>query len=434
MTNNTSSCDSQCGSCSQSQSCSEAPVDFSEKPHDLSQIKKVIGVVSGKGGVGKSLVTSLLAVAMRKLGYKTAILDADVTGPSIPKAFGITEKLSVAESGVFPSKSKSGISVVSINLLLHNDTDPVVWRGPILANTVKQFWKDVIWGDLDFLFVDMPPGTGDVPLTVFQSLPLNGIVVVTSPQELVSMIVGKAVNMANMMRIPILGLVENMSYFECPDNGKKYHLFGESRVEETAKRHKIPLLGRLPIDPRFSKACDHGSIEAVETDALKAATGLLESLLDTPAKSQEESQSPCATLCGLGANPQKEPSLLIALPCKGTQIEEHFGHCENFRIFTVENGTITKEESIPNPGHKPGFLPNFLADRGVKIMIASGMGGGAIDIFEERKVKVVLGATGEARAAVEAYLQGQLESTGSACEHHDHDHDQAHDNGHTPAK
>ena len=292
MTNNTSSCDSQCGSCSQSQSCSEAPVDFSEKPHDLSQIKKVIGVVSGKGGVGKSLVTSLLAVAMRT-GLQTPFW-VPTSRPPIPKAFGITEKLSVASSAL-PSKSKSGISVVSINLLLHNDTDPVVWRGPILANTVKQFWKDVIWGDLDFLFVDMPPGTGDVPLTVFQSLPLNGIVVVTSPQELVSMIVGKAVNMANMMRIPILGLVENMSYFECPDNGKKYHLFGESRVEETAKRHKIPLLGRLPIDPRFSKACDHGSIEAVETDALKAATGLLESLLDTPAKSQEESQSPCAT-------------------------------------------------------------------------------------------------------------------------------------------
>lgn len=418
MSNNTSSCDSNCGGCSQS--CSERAVDFSEKPHDLSQIKKVIGVVSGKGGVGKSLVTSLLAVSMRKRGYKTAILDADVTGPSIPKAFGITEKLSIAETGVFPSRSKSGISVVSINLLLPNDTDPVVWRGPVLANTVKQFWKDVIWGDVDFLFVDLPPGTGDVPLTVFQSLPLSGIIVVTSPQELVSMIVAKAVNMANMMNIPILGLVENMSCFECPDNGKKYHLFGESRIDATAKKHKLPVLGKLPIDPRFATACDHGAIEAVECDGLSTAAGLLETLLEAP----DGHNHGCCPGALHTESAAEKVNAVIALPCKGTQIEEHFGHCETFRIFTVTDGLITKEEPVPNPGHKPGFLPNFLADRGVNVMIASGMGGGAIEIFEERKVKVVLGAAGDAKAAVEAYLQGHLESTGSACEHHDHDHDQ----------
>lgn len=419
MSNNTSSCNSDCSSCSQS--CSEKAVDFSEKPHDLSQIKKVIGVVSGKGGVGKSLVTSLLAVAMRKRGYKTAILDADITGPSIPKAFGITEKLSIAETGVFPSKSKSGISVVSINLLLSNDTDPVVWRGPVLANTVKQFWKDVIWGDVDFLFVDLPPGTGDVPLTVFQSLPVSGIIVVTSPQELVSMIVSKAVNMANMMKIPILGLVENMSYFECPDNGKKYNIFGESRIDATAKKHKLPVLGKLPIDPRFATACDNGAIEAVECDLLNIAAGLLETLLDAPDGHNHDGSCSGALHNESAA---EKVNAVIALPCKGTQIEEHFGHCETFRIFTVTDGVITKEEPVANPGHKPGFLPNFLADRGVNVMIASGMGGGAIEIFESRNVKVVLGATGEAKAAVEAYLKGSLQSTGSACEHHDHDQGQ----------
>ena len=213
-------CNQSCSSCGED--CAdrkEAKTDFREKPHELSNIKKVIGIVSGKGGVGKSSVTSMLAVTMKRMGYNVAILDADVTGPSIPKAFGIKDKATGSEFGLYPLKSKTGIDIMSINLLLENDTDPVIWRGPILGNTVKQFWTDVIWGDVDFMFIDMPPGTGDVPLTVFQSLAIDGIIIVTSPQELVSMIVSKAVKMAEMMSIPVLGLVENMSYFKCPDNG-----------------------------------------------------------------------------------------------------------------------------------------------------------------------------------------------------------------------
>ncbi|MBR7164087.1 MAG: Mrp/NBP35 family ATP-binding protein [Clostridia bacterium] len=260
--------------------CQHAAHDFREKPHDMSQIKKVIGVVSGKGGVGKSLVTSLLAVTMNRLGYRTAIMDADITGPSIPKAFGITEKATGNELGLYPVPSKNGVEVMSLNLLLENETDPVVWRGPVIGGTVKQFWTDVIWSDIDFMFIDMPPGTGDVPLTVFQSIAVDGIVVVTSPQELVSMIVEKAVKMAKMMNIPILGLVENMSYFTCPDNGKDYKIFGDSHIDEIAKGHNLPVLARLPIDPSIAAACDAGEIESLEADWFKAAADLLKGMLD----------------------------------------------------------------------------------------------------------------------------------------------------------
>ncbi len=259
--------------------CQHAAQDFREKPHDLSQIKKVIGVVSGKGGVGKSLVTSMLAVTMNRLGYRSAILDADITGPSIPKAFGISEKARADENGLYPVASKNGVQVMSLNLLLENETDPVVWRGPVIGGTVKQFWTDVIWGDVDFMFVDMPPGTGDVPLTVFQSLPVDGIVVVTSPQELVSMIVEKAVKMAELMNIPVLGLVENLSYFTCPDNGKNYAIFGESHIDEIAKTHQIPVLAQLPIDPRIANACDRGDIESLEVDWFDVAGKKLSEML-----------------------------------------------------------------------------------------------------------------------------------------------------------
>ncbi len=269
-------CNKQCGECSED--CNEresAKTDFSEKPHELSQIKKVIAVVSGKGGVGKSLVTSMLAVLMKRNGYNTAILDADVTGPSIPKTFGIKQKAQGSEMGLFPVKSKMGIDIMSVNLLLENDTDPVIWRGPIIANTVKQFWTDVIWGDVDFMFIDMPPGTGDVPLTVFQSIAVDGIIVVTSPQELVSMIVGKAVKMAKMMNIPILGLVENMSYVKCPDCNKEIKLFGDSKLPEGAEKYDLPVLARLPIDPKIAAACDRGMIELFEGDWLDGIIELL---------------------------------------------------------------------------------------------------------------------------------------------------------------
>jgi len=260
-------CDHNCGSCSQD--CGErTPQSLLEKPHDLSHIKKVIGVVSGKGGVGKSLITSLLAVMARRKGLKTAILDADITGPSIPKAFGLHDRAEGTHEGFFPVPTKTGIDIMSLNLLMDNETDPVVWRGPLIAGTVKQFWTDVIWGDVDCMFIDMPPGTGDVALTVFQSIPVDGLVIVTSPQELVGMIVEKAVNMAAMMKIPVLGLVENMSYVPCPDCGKQIRVFGESHVDEIAKKHNIPMVAKLPLDPKLASACDKGEIEQFEGDWL----------------------------------------------------------------------------------------------------------------------------------------------------------------------
>lgn len=258
-------CNQNCSSCNEN--CTdrkETSVNFLEKAHEGSNIKKVIGVVSGKGGVGKSLVTSMLAVSMGQKGYNTAILDADITGPSIPKAFGITDKAMANNLGWFPVKSKTGIKVMSINLLTENDTDPVVWRGPVIAGAVKQFWTDVIWGDVDYMFIDMPPGTGDVPLTVFQSIPIDGIVIVTSPQELVSMIVSKAVKMAEMMNVPIIGLVENMSYLQCPDCEKKIKVFGQSHIDEIANEHGLNILTKIPINPEFASACDRGAIEDYE--------------------------------------------------------------------------------------------------------------------------------------------------------------------------
>ena len=237
-----------------------------EKPHAGTNIKKVVAVMSGKGGVGKSLVTAMLAVLAQRAGYKTAILDADVTGPSIPKAFGIKETAMGNNDGILPVESRTGIKMMSVNLLLENDTDPVIWRGALIAGTVKQFWTDVLWGDVDYMFVDMPPGTGDVPLTVFQSLPVSGIIIVTSPQELVGMIVEKAAKMAKMMNIPVLGLVENMSWIGCPDCGKKIFPFGESQTAKVALEEGIPLLAQLPIDPALAKECDTGVIELFNED------------------------------------------------------------------------------------------------------------------------------------------------------------------------
>lgn len=258
-------CTHDCSSCGESCN-SKKPENLIEKLNQYSSVKKVIGVVSGKGGVGKSLVTSTLAVTMNRKGYKTAILDADITGPSIPKSFGIHEKAKGNDDGIFPAKTKDGIDIMSINLLLPDETSPVVWRGPVIAGAVKQFWTDVIWSDIDYMFVDMPPGTGDVPLTVFQSLPVDGIIIVTSPQELVSMIVEKAVNMANIMNIPILGIVENMSYFKCPDCGKEHKIYGESHIEEIAKKNNLEVLAKLPIDPSLAKLVDAGEVENFSGD------------------------------------------------------------------------------------------------------------------------------------------------------------------------
>jgi Mrp family chromosome partitioning ATPase len=242
-------CNHDCSSCGESCSARKEPQDFLAKPNPRSKIDRVIGIVSGKGGVGKSLVTSLLAVQLNRRGYHTGVLDADVTGPSIPKVFGVHQHAMGNENGIVPVTTRTGIDIMSVNLLLEDENAPVVWRGPIIANVVKQFWTDVVWKDVNYLFVDMPPGTGDVPLTVFQSIPVDGIVIVTSPQELVSMIVSKAVSMAKMMNIPILGIVENMSYIKCPDCGKEISVFGESHVEQTAQKFGLKVLGKCPLDP-----------------------------------------------------------------------------------------------------------------------------------------------------------------------------------------
>ena len=271
-----SDCTHNCSSCGESCSERTTPQDFRAPANGLSHIGKVIAVVSGKGGVGKSTVTSSLAVAMRRLGKKVGVLDADITGPSIPTAFGVHTKAEGSELGIYPVEIKTGIEIMSLNLLMENETDPVVWRGPVIAGAVKQFWTDVIWGDVDYLFVDMPPGTGDVSLSVFQSIPLDGIVIVASPQELVSMVVEKAVKMAEMMEVPIVGLVENMSYVTCPDCGKQIHLFGQGKTAEAAERHHLPVLAEMPIDPALAALTDAGDIESFQGSWLEAAADKLE--------------------------------------------------------------------------------------------------------------------------------------------------------------
>jgi Mrp family chromosome partitioning ATPase len=269
-------CSHDCSNCTEN--C-ESRAPQHEPPHAKSHIKKVIGVVSGKGGVGKSMTSAMLAVSMRRMGYSAGVLDADITGPSIPKLFGIHGPARGTDDGIYPIKSRTGIDIMSINLLLDDEEAPVVWRGPVIASAVKQFWQDVIWEDVDFLFVDMPPGTGDVPLTVFQTLPVDGIVIVSSPQELVGMIVGKAVQMAEMMKVPILGIVENMSYAVCPDCGKQIAVFGNSHVEETAERYHLPVLAKMPIDPELAAEADAGMIETYAGEYLDGAAKAVAALL-----------------------------------------------------------------------------------------------------------------------------------------------------------
>ena len=272
-----SECSHDCSSCGQ-KDCGSREIP-KEQLNEFSRVKKVIGIVSGKGGVGKSLVTSMMASATNKRGFNTAVLDADITGPSIPRMFGIKEHaLGDGKNHIFPCRSSNGVDIMSINLLLESDTDPVVWRGPVIAGVVKQFWTEVVWKDIDYMYVDMPPGTGDVPLTVFQSLPVDGIIVVTSPQSLVSMVVAKAVRMAELMNIPILGIVENMSYFTCPDCGREIKVFGDSQVEEIATTYGIPLLARLPIDPAAAAACDSGKVESIDTAPIQPALDKILSL------------------------------------------------------------------------------------------------------------------------------------------------------------
>lgn len=394
-------CSQSCSACSDE--CNErreAPANLNEAPHELSSFKKVIGIVSGKGGVGKSLVTSMLAVSMRRNGFKTAILDADVTGPSIPKAFGIKEKVSANALGLMPVASSTGISIMSANFFLENDTDPVIWRGPIISGMVKQFWTDVVWGDIDYMFIDMPPGTGDVPLTVFQSLKVDGIIIVTSPQELVSMIVSKAVNMAQLMNIPIIGLIENMAYVKCPDCSKEIKVFGDSHIEDVAQRHNIKVLDRLPIDPEISSWCDQGMIESFAGVYLDNVVRVL----------RDDGGS----------------KMKIAVASDGAVVAQHFGHCESFTIWEIEDNQVVSTTTLLNPGHKPGFLPVYLDEQGVNVIIAGGMGAGAVDIFNARKINVITGAQGSIKEVIQNYLNGDLISSGSVCHEHQHQDECSH--------
>lgn len=267
-------CSGNCSSCGEN--CGERTKEsLLAALNERSKVKKVIAVVSGKGGVGKSTVSAMLATAMQRTGRRAGVLDADITGPSIPKAFGVSECASADEEGIYPAVTESGIQIMSVNLLLEHEDDPVLWRGPIIAGAVKQFWTDVCWGDVDYMFVDLPPGTGDVPLTVFQSLPINGVILVTSPQSLVSMIVSKAVNMAKMMDVPVYGFVENYSYFRCPDCGKTVEIFGKSKLSEIALEYSLPVLARLPIDPDTARLCDEGKMEQVSLDGVMPAAELI---------------------------------------------------------------------------------------------------------------------------------------------------------------
>jgi Mrp family chromosome partitioning ATPase/predicted Fe-Mo cluster-binding NifX family protein len=413
MSDNDCSCSStdcgssDCGSCS-SGGCGSKPQSFIEKTHELNSIKKVIGIVSGKGGVGKSLVTSTLAVMMRRRGYNVGILDADITGPSIPKVFGINDKIRGSELGMYPQKSRNDIGVMSVNLLLDKDDSPVIWRGPVIAGVVKQFWTDVIWGDVDYLFLDMPPGTGDVPLTVFQSIPLDGIVIVTSPQDLVSMIVKKAYNMAKEMNIPILGIIENMSYLKCPDCGKEIKVFGESKIDDIAQELGIKVLGKMPIDPKVAELCDKGEVEKLDNEYLAHAVSYIEK--------------------NLSITKQKN-TVKIAIPTEGTNVSSHFGKCENITIAELENSEIKSKVFISTEGNQHGLLPAFLVSHGVSVVIAGGMGEGAKKNLLENNMDIITGASGDIDKVISAYINGTLKSTDAGCAGHGHTHDHGDENG-----
>ncbi len=374
-----STCNHDCSSC-QSKCEKESLL---KKPHQDSSIKKIIGVVSGKGGVGKSLVTSLLAVGMQKENFKVGILDADITGPSIPKIFGVKDKLRGTKSGLLPNITSNGIKIISSNLLLKNDTDPVLWRGPIIANLVSQFWTDVIWQDVDYLFIDMPPGTGDVALTVFQSISIDGIIIVTSPQELVEMIVEKAVKMANMMKIPILGLVENMSYFECENCHRQMKIFGDSQIERIATTYQLDVLAKIPLNPQIAFLCDQGKIEEANFNYLDKAL---------------------ATIKSLPINYTK-----LALPLSGELISDHFTHCEAFLIIdSLKQMIIKKTLYILEDRSHEGIL-EFLQMHNVNVVLTKNIGQVMYDCITSNGISVYTNLQGKAHDEALKYLRGELD-------------------------
>lgn len=384
--------------------------ELQAEQHPLSEIKRTIAVVSGKGGVGKSMVTALLAVYLQRRGnYRVGVLDADITGPSMPRLFGAEDfKPKATDEGMFPVRTHSNIQLMSINLLLENPEDPVVWRGPILGNVVKQFWTDVIWGDLDFLLLDMPPGTGDVPLTVFQSIPLDAVLIVASPQDLVSMVVKKAIRMAQIMDVPILGLIENMSYMVCPECHETINLFGIGHSEETARQYSIPFSGRLPLDPLLAQLGDQGHIERIHKNYLEEVVAAIEQLPEHGSRRHETDEIK-------GGKPMN-----VAIVVDGDFVAAHFGHCEGFKLFEISDGLPVGQRYLANPGHKPGLLPELLGQEGVHVVIAGGMGGGAMDLFNEKSIVVFTGASGTIEEVLDQYLAGTLVSDRIICQEHQH--------------
>lgn len=396
------SCEGSCSSCSSN--CGSRKTESLLVPaNQYSKIKRVIGIVSGKGGVGKSFITSYMTVNMQKKGYKTAVLDADITGPSIPKAFGIHEKCSGTEMGMFPCFSKNGTKVMSINLLLEEEEMPVVWRGPVIANTVKQFWTDVIWDEVDYMFVDMPPGTGDVPLTTFQSLPLDGIIIVTSPQELVTMIVGKAVNMAKAMNIPILGIVENYSYVSCGSCGEQIKVFGESHVEEAAAKYGLKVLAKVPLDSEISSAIDQGKVEELQGSWLEEAVAFTETVCPIETVDTE----------------RKFGKIAVATDDNG-KVFGHFGSCGKFTLYNVEDGKLLEKTTITNEGKGHSEAVKLMKANDVDVLICGGIGAPAMDGLLQENIAVIPGQTGDVDVVTAAFLDGSLMTSETAsCNHHD---------------
>ncbi|MDO5291271.1 MAG: P-loop NTPase [bacterium] len=385
------SCSGECNSCSSTCS-SDTRKSMLEPVNQFSNVKKVIGVVSGKGGVGKSLTTSYLSVLMNRKGYKTAILDADITGPSIPKSFGIHGKAQGNDLGIFPAVSEQGVKVMSVNLLLDSEEVPVVWRGPVIAGTVKQFWTDVLWEDVDYMFVDMPPGTGDVPLTVFQSLPVDGIIIVTSPQELVSMIVGKAVNMAKAMNIPILGLVENYSYIECGSCGERISVFGESHVHEVAEKYNLKVLNQVPIDPKVAAAVDKGLVEELEVNYLDATADYIE---QTCVVEKEEEDAPGT-------------ERIAVIVTDNSEIDSHFAKSKKIKLYTLASGSLVKSEILEHNATDADGIVRYLLMKKANTVICGGVAQTALEQLMGNKVMVYPGCTGDADVIVATYLDNGL--------------------------
>lgn len=390
-------CNHNCDSCHEN--CADRKESLLVKPNKFSSVKKVIGVVSGKGGVGKSMVTSLLAVSLANNGFNVGILDADITGPSIPRAFGVTTPLEGNQFGTIPAKTTKNIQMVSTNLLLEHESDPVVWRGPVIANLVQQFWKDVIWKDIDFLLVDMPPGTADVPLTVFQSLPISGVIVVSTPQDLVSMIVEKAIKMAQMMKVPVLGLVENMSYFECPDCKKQYQIFGKSNIDAVAKEYGVKVLAKLPINPNLTALADKGQIEKYDEDYLKDAVSELENL---PISVE-----------------------IVAIPVdQNEEINHHFGKCSTFILYTTANQMVIGKHllKVEETGHKN--VVESLSKYNVHTVLGNHAGEEALECLTNKDMFYIFGLEGNADEVVLNYLYNQLEGIHDGkcdcCDSNDH--------------